>query len=300
MLSVLIPTYNYIALDLVKCIHKQLEEQNIVYEIICFDNGSNSEANTTNEEINNIQNCLFKTLEKDGGRSKVKNLLAKASKYAWLLFLDSDVLPVSKNFVKNYVEAANKGRAKVFYGGLKYHNDKPLKDKMLRWVYGKNREQISLKKRNFNPQNYFTAANFLIDRDIFERIRFDESLLEYGHEDTLFALELKKNKILINQIDNPVFHLGLDQNEFFLQKIKKSIENLNYLRQEGKISLEDNKLLKFNYIVKKMKMRVIFSLLFEKYSKNMEKNLFSEAPSLFIFDLYKIGYLCSINDESSR
>ena len=87
MLSILIPTYNYIALDLVKSLHTQLEEQNIVYELICFDNGSNSRANIENERINNIQNCYFSALKKDGGRSRVKNILAKKSIYPWLLFL---------------------------------------------------------------------------------------------------------------------------------------------------------------------------------------------------------------------
>ena len=298
MLSVLIPTYNYIALDLVKSLHTQLEEQNIAYEVICFDNGSNSGTNIENERISDIQNCHFTALKKDGGRSRVKNILAKKSIYPWLLFLDSDVLPVSSNFIKDYVKTIKAKKEKVFYGGLKYYDNKPSDNKMLRWIYGKEREEISLKKRNLDPQNYFTAANFLIDKNIFERIKFDESLLEYGHEDTLFALELKKRNIAIAQIHNPVYHLGLDKNEVFLEKIKKSIENLNYLQQQGKISSEDNKLLKINNYLKNMRMNSVFSFLFDKYSKTMELNLTSKSPSLLIFDLYKIGYLCSIGDRS--
>ena len=50
MLSVLIPTYNYIALDLVRSLHRQLEVQDIVYEVICFDNGSDSITNIENEK----------------------------------------------------------------------------------------------------------------------------------------------------------------------------------------------------------------------------------------------------------
>jgi len=296
MLTILIPTYNYIALDLVKSLYKQLEELSIVYEIICFDNGSDSISNIENEKINNIQYCYFTALKKDGGRSRVKNLLAKKSIYRWLLFLDSDVLPVSKNFIRNYVDAIKTKNEKVFYGGLKYYDNRPIDDNMLRWVYGKEREEISIKKRRINPQKYFTAANFLIEKNIFEKIKFDESLMEYGHEDTLFALELKKMEIAISQIDNPVFHLGLDKNEVFIEKIKKSIGNLNYLHQQGKIKLENNKLLKLNNILKKSKLTSILSFLFDRYSKKMELNLKSKAPSLFIFDLYKIGYLCSIMD----
>ena len=42
MLSVLIPTYNYNAVSLVKELHKQLLDSNIVFEIICIDDGSKS------------------------------------------------------------------------------------------------------------------------------------------------------------------------------------------------------------------------------------------------------------------
>lgn len=294
MLSIVIPTYNYIALDLVRSLHRQLEVQDIVYEVICFDNGSNSKTNIYNEEINKIENCHFMALKKDGGRSRIKNLLVEKSIYSWLLFLDADVLPVEKNFVQNYVDAIKTRNEKVFYGGLRYFDEKPTDDKMLRWVYGKDREEIPIKKRSLNPQKYFTAANFLIDKNIFNKIKFDENLLEYGHEDTLFALELKKRNIPIGQIDNPVYHLGLDKNEIFLEKIKKSIENLTYLQQQGKICLEDNKLLKVNENLKKTKISLVISFLFNKYSKKMETNLKSKSPSLFIFDLYRIGYVGSL------
>lgn len=300
MLSILIPTYNYIALDLVRSLHRQLEGQDIVYEVICFDNGSNSKVNIHNEEINKIENCHFMALKKDGGRSRIKNLLVEKSIYSWLLFLDSDVLPVEKNFVQNYVNATKTRNEKVFYGGLRYFDEKPADDKMLRWIYGKDREEIPIKKRNLNPQKYFTAANFLIDKNIFNKIKFDENLLEYGHEDTLFALELKKRNIPIGQIDNPVYHLGLDKNEIFLEKIKKSIENLTYLQQQGKIGLDDNKLLKVNNSLKKTKISLVISFLFDKYSKKMETNLKSKSPSLFIFDLYRIGYVSSLFDQGLK
>ena len=299
MLSVLIPTYNYIALDLIRSLHKQLEHQNIVYEIICFDNGSASKANIKNEEINKIENCHFKALRKDGGRSRIKNLLAEKSSYPWLLFLDSDVLPVAENFIESYIDATKTRNQKVYYGGLKYYDEKPADDKMLRWVYGRERDAVPIAKRSLKPQKYFTAANFLIDKNIFEKIKFDESLLEYGHEDTLFALELKKRNIPIAQIDNPVFHLGLDKSEIFLEKIKKSIDNLNYLCRKGKIEVDDIKLLKLNDRLNKIKISVAISFLFDKYFERMEINLNSKSPSLFIFDLYRIGYSCKTFDKQS-
>lgn len=297
MLSVLIPTYNYLVVSLVKSLHQQLLEQKIPFEIISFDNGSESKLNLKNEEINKINFCKFISLNKNGGRSKIRNLLAQNAKYDWLLFLDADVLPVSENFIKNYLETTNTNIQKVVYGGLKYDDIKPSKDKLLRWVYGKNREEIPLKTRKLNPSQHFSSANFLIDRTVFNKIQFDEELTEYGHEDTLLAISLKNKNIEIHQIDNPVFHLGLDVNKIFIEKSKKAIENLLYLQKQQKINSNEIKLLKSFENLKKIKLISIISFFYKKYSKKMEFNLNSNKPSLFIYDIYKIGYLCSIFEK---
>ncbi len=296
MLSVLIPTYNYNVVQLVEILHEQLKNQNILYEIICFDNASKSILNIKNESINKMESSYFISLEKDVGRSKIRNLLAQKSKYDWLLFLDADVFPVTEKFIENYLATIQNDK-KVVYGGLKYKDEKPENNKLLRWVYGKNREEISLEERKRKPNNHFSSANFLIHKNIFNRYNFDERLTEYGHEDTLLGLELVKNKITITQIDNPVYHLGLDESSLFLQKTKTAVENLIKLQKQGKISELDNKLLKRYSEFKKIKAIKLVAFLFEKNEKMMKRNLVSSNPSLFIFDLYKLGYLCTITSN---
>ena len=167
----------------------------------------------------------------------------------------------------------------------------------LRWVYGKSREEIPLHIREKNPQEYFTSANFLIKKDVFEQFKFDESLVEYGYEDTLLALDLKKNNILITQIDNPVYHLGIDKSEIFLSKTRDSVQNLRNLYLQNKVGSQDFKILKIFEKIKKYKMQRILKHGFQQFSKIMEKNLLSEKPSLMIYDLYKLGYLCSLQDN---
>lgn len=297
MLSVLIPTYNYNVVTLVKSLYDQLKQQNISFEIICFDNGSKSELNLKNEQINSLDFCVFIPLKNNGGRSKIRNLLAEKAKYKWLLFLDADVLPVSKNFIKNYLDSTKINNQNVIFGGLKYDNNKPSDDKMLRWVYGKDREEIPLKIRKLNSSIHFTSANFLIKKSVFQEIKFDESLVEYGHEDTLLAIDLKKKNTPIIQIDNPVYHLGLDENEQFIEKTKKSIENLLFLNNHKRIGVKENKLLKKVNEIKSVRMIHFFSTFFKLFSKKMETNLNSKTPSLFIYDLYKLGYICTISKK---
>lgn len=294
MLSILIPTYNNSIVSLVKSLHDQLKDQNISYEIICLDNNSRSEISTINAEINKYNFCIYELLNKDVGRSKIRNLLAEKSKYKWLLFLDADVLPVNNNFIEKYLKSVNDNVIKVIYGGLKYYDEKPNSDKLLRWVYGKKREEISLDQRLNTDEIHFSSANFLIDKTTFSKIKFDETLTKYGHEDTLLAIELRKENISITQMDNPVYHLGLDLNDLFIEKSRKAVENLMDLQKQNKISINDNRLLKsFNHLTK-TKTDYLMSLFFKKYAKKMEENLNSRKPSLLIYDIYRLGYLSDI------
>ncbi len=295
MLSVLIPTYNYSAVLLVKALQKQLLSQNVLFEIICFDDGSNGEENNKNNKINNLEFCQFKAFRKGLGRSKIRNLLAENAKYEWLLFLDSDVLPIEQVFIKNYFESVKKTPNKVFYGGLKYEDKKPSTKKILRWTYGKSREEISYNTRWQTNQNHFSSANFLISKELFNKIKFDETLTKYGYEDTLFAIELLANKSTIYQVDSPVYHLGLDDSDVFLGKTKRAIENLKYLHQEKKISNEDIKLLKSFNKVNSYGLNSLLSLFYKGYFNKMEDNLMSKKPSLLVYDIYKLSYLCSIS-----
>ncbi|RUA07419.1 MAG: glycosyltransferase family 2 protein [Flavobacteriia bacterium] len=293
MLSILIPTYNYSVLPLVRSLYIQLKKEGKLFEIICFDNSPKSDNNSDNIEINLIENCTYELLNGNGGRSRTRNLLAQKAKYDWLLFLDADVLPVTNDFISNYYDFINRDGSKVAFGGLKYQK-KPSKEKLLRWVYGKYREEIPLNERKKDPQQHFTSANFIIKKSLFERFRFDESLINYGYEDTLLALELTKKNIQISQIDNPVYHLGIDKSDLFLKKTKESVKNLYMLNKQDKIEIKDSQLLKTFGKIQKFKMNAVFRIIFKNFSRHMEKNLLSEKPSLFIFDLYKLGYLCSL------
>jgi glycosyltransferase involved in cell wall biosynthesis len=102
MLSILIPTFNYNAFSLVKEMHHQLTLEALDFEIICIDDASYSPLNIKNEEINTLSFSSFKSLERNVGRSAIRNLLADTAKYKWLLFLDVDVIPVKPSFIKNY------------------------------------------------------------------------------------------------------------------------------------------------------------------------------------------------------
>lgn len=295
MISVLIPIYNYNVSNLVSQIYNQLLKANITFEIICIDDASDKDI----QEYEFFKNPFikFEKLETNFGRSKIRNLLANKAKYEWLLFLDADVIPESENFINSYIENINKNSEKVFCGGIKYQNTAPSSNKLLRWFYGKKREEITSDKRLKNEYQYFFSANILINRTIFKTINFNELITKYGYEDVLFAHDLFLNSIRIIHINNPVLHLGIEETDVFLFKTKQAIENLNFLYNKKLIRSEFINLLKFYKKIKHIKLNSLFGFVFKCFSKYFEINLKSSKPSMVIFDFYKLSYFCYLESK---
>jgi GT2 family glycosyltransferase len=67
----------------------------------------------------------------------------------------------------------------------------------------------------------------LIHKSLFEKVKFNEDLAGYGHEDTFFGLELFGQGLIIRHIDNPLIHLGLESASDFLEKTATGIANLH-------------------------------------------------------------------------
>ena len=290
MLSVLIPTYNYDAFFLVKELHQQLILEQISFEILCFDDASNSDLNLINEKINTLPNTIFKTLPKNLGRSAIRNLLAKEAKYKWLLFLDADVYPKNKDFIKQYITKFKKTRT-VFCGGLLYEDTQQNKQ-LLRYKFGKKHEAIHVKKRRANAEKYFFTSNFLIEKAVFKTVCFEEKLIKYGREDLLFSLELMKKGYKIEHISNEVYHLGLDDNISFVAKTKKAMENLVFIDKEQFTASENITLLKFVNQLKKAKLNKTLGRFYAFFER-----LAIEKSSVFYLNCLKVCYLCYLKSS---
>src|SRR5690606_16653054 len=138
----------------------------------------------------------------------------------------------------------------------------------------------------------FTTNNFLIPKKIFNSIKFDESLVKYGHEDTLFGYELSQQNIIIHHINNPLIHVGLESAAVFLQKTEEGIKNLIQIIQTKKPEkkfYQEVKLLSYFLIIKAYRLNWLFNLLYQLLHQKIYKHLKNNAnPAIKYFDLYKI------------
>ena len=291
MLSILIPIYNRDCTELVKNLHDQGISEGIDFEIICLDDHSESSFLELNKGLGDLQHVHYEGLEKNIGRSCIRNLLAEKSKYESLLFIDCDMAVESRNFLKGYLDAVEGAGAIV--GGIAYGQEKPALEHLLRWTYGHERESNNKELRSKRPYASFMTGVFLIDKASFEAIKFDESISRYGHEDTLFGAELHRRNIAVKHIDNPLIHQGIESNADFIFKTEDAVKTLAELVSSGKMQ-NDVKLYRVYKTLRRFYLNRLFAKRFKNRKERWLENLYSESPDLKYFDMYRLGYLCTL------
>lgn len=292
MISILIPIYNFDASSLLVELDRQSKLVDEEIEIIVFDDHS-SKYIEENKKVTQEINSKYHYLKQNLGRGRTINRLANKSKFEYLLILDCDVLPKSNSFLSNYISEI-KNDTDVIYGGRKHEFSKNNRDK-LRWKYGYFKEDKTLNKRLRKPYLSVLTNNVVIKRTLFNSIRFNESIINYGHEDTLFAFELKKAKATITHIENPVIHKDIDDNLCFLNKTEMALENLKIIYTSNKIPPEEIQLLKTYEVLKKLKLKNIVTKVFLHFESHIKNRLSSKHNSVLLFNIYKLGYFCKIN-----
>ncbi len=288
MLSILIPVYNFNVVPLVEDLQVQALELGIAFEIICLDDGSQEAYKIPNRALSQIEEVIYQELPQNLGRAKIRNELAKLAVFDYLLFMDCDSKVVRSDYLKKYIDRVE--ARTLLYGGRVY-KDSPPKDKELvfHWKYGRTREQVAVEDRQKQAYHAFQTNNFLVPKSVFMDIRFDEKLVEYGHEDTLFGFELRNRNIPILHLDNPLEHIGLEAVDHFLRKTKKGVKNLLIIYRQN--AFIETKLLRVYQKITKLGLRYPLSYILGFFEKQMENHLKSENPNMKVFDLYKLALI---------
>lgn len=278
-LSILIPTYNHDWTPLAKELLRQ--KANLpthTIEIIVMDDCSTNET----PPINGVE---YIHLPQNVGRSKIRNLLAQQAKGTHLLFMDDDSFPADVDFLSQMTSQPWNG---VVVGGLQFRKTPDIGS--LRYKYGVSHEQKDVNQRNKAPYEAFISCAFLIERNAFNIVSFDESYYLYGHEDTKFGIDLKVANIPIHHINAPVYHDNTDTNEQFLHKTRLAIDSLMDHRETA---VQQSRLLRAYLKLSRIHIAWTFRLFFLCFNKLLQYNLTSNFPSITLYNLYKMGYLAT-------
>jgi GT2 family glycosyltransferase len=302
-ISLLIPVLDYDIIALVRSMKNAMGKVPEFCEIVIGDDGSSAEYHEKYLSLES-ENIKIISSPKNIGRAAIRNRLALEAKGDFLIFIDADVmLPgTAEAYILKWLSYMKNSR--VICGGTLYHDSAPGDpDKLLRWTYGKWREQKSAAERNKHPHAGFSTFNVMIEKSVFSKIRFNEELKQYGHEDTLLGYQLKKAGIGILHIDNGLMHEGLESNRDFLNKTKLGIENLSQLYDKVTDKRSFSETVLMLNIYNKLKLfglTRIMAAIFIKYRERMEIRLDSSNISLLLFAFYKMSMFCTYREIHTR
>lgn len=288
MFSILIPVYEFDVNELVQTLYNQCIKAGVDFEILCFDDGSGAAMRQVNRAIRNLDRVRYEELPQNIGRSAIRNALADAARYDYLLFMDNDSKVVRENYIRQYLDQLTPHR--LLCGGRCYAPTPPEATRFyLHWLYGAKREQIPFELRRQNPWHGFMTNNFVVPKALFQSIRFDENLTQYGHEDTLFGRELELRQIDILHLDNPLEHIGLEDTDTFLKKARIAVQNLYRLNRQYPDL--DTRLLRAFRTVKRYRLATFLLYALHDLQGILLANLRSKSPSLYVLDAYKLALL---------
>lgn len=302
-ISLLIPVCDYDIVALVHGMKSCIGRIPEFIEILIGDDGSIPEYKKK-----------YKALEGDGvriidspvniGRAAIRNKLALEAKGDYVLFIDADTMfpGTAESYIQKWIPVM--AVAKVACGGVIYHETPPGDpDKILRWKYGRKKDALKAAERNKHPYQKFSTFNVLFDRTIFSKLRFNEDLKQYGHEDTLMSYQLHKAGIGILHVDNSLLHEGLESNRDFLNKTKEGIENLSKLYDQvtDKLSFSSTvRMLQIYNILRIFRLTLILAGIYIRYRERMELKIDSSNPRLWLFRFYKVCLFCTYREIHGR
>lgn len=303
MISILIPVNDYDIIALVHSMRDGMVKVPEYCEILIGDDGSSPEFRNKFLQLEGSGVRVIVS-EKNIGRAAIRNRLAMEAKGDHLLFIDSDAMipGTAEAYLLKWLPMVN--TARVICGGTLYSETAPGDpDKILRWKYGRLREQRKASDRNKNPHSGFSSFNFLIDKSVFSKLRFNEELKQYGHEDTLLGYQLKKAEIGVLHIDNGLIHEGLESNKDFINKTKLGIENLSHLFDKVTDKRAFTSLVRMLRAYNRLnafRLTRILAGIYIHYRDRMEIRLDSADPSLRLFGLFRVSLFCTYREIHRR
>ena len=288
-------------------------QSSLGFEIIFADDGSaDIAAKRCNAAIAQLPFCQYIERPKNAGRSAIRNYLAQMAHHKHLLFLDGDVVIDRPNFVRTYL--AHRNDADVIIGTLHFSrmqvacdtaediigHTKRAKEETKKttepMLYNDNLKyryeqqflaKHPVKKRMQQPYASFRTTNFMVRRDLLLAYPFDETFHEYGYEDTLFGKQLKEHGATLIHLDNAATIADYEDNATFVAKTEESLRTLaahtHQLQGYSTLLQTANKL-------KSLHLLPLIAFVFGLFKGLLHKNLCSNSPSVFLFNVYKLGY----------
>lgn len=235
-LSIVMPVYkndpSRLLLALAQEINLAKPTQNL--ELVVVDDGSAMPelSQSISAHINTINApAKFISLTNNSGRANARNVLIANSSGDYLLFLDSDMLPDSQDFIANWLEFIKRTAPSIAYGGFSMLQANTAKEYDLARALAARIDCLNAEERTLRGPLAVATSNLLVRRDIMVAVPFDSDFVGWGWEDVDWALRANAANYSVVHIDIAATHLGIDMDKDLLLKFQKAGPNFRQITQ---------------------------------------------------------------------
>ena len=164
------------------------------------------------------------TLATNEGRSQGRNRLSTAARGGSYLFLDSDMRPDHRRFLKAWTDLVAAEDPAVAFGGFSLLQASTAPRFSVHRAMAERSECVPYIERAKQPEKYVYTSNLLVRRDVFEAETFDAGFTGWGWEDVDWAMRVSR-RFRVVHLDNAATHMGLDDVESLARKYEQSAPN---------------------------------------------------------------------------
>lgn len=225
--SVLIPFLRDDPSELLNLLDEEAASVDGAVEIVVLDDGTRDAALTARlaAQIKGMALPVrLITLPANEGRSIGRNRLASAARGGSLLFLDSDMRPDHRRFLRDWADLAAREDPAVAFGGFSLLQAPTDARFAVHRAMAAKSECVPYMERAKQPEKYVYTSNLLVRRDVFESEAFDPGFTGWGWEDVEWAMRVSR-RFRVVHLDNAATHMGLDTVAALAGKYEQSAPN---------------------------------------------------------------------------
>ena len=232
-ISVLIPFLRDDPAELLTLLDEEAASVGGAVEIVLLDDGTRDAALTARLTVQIKSMALpvrLITLSANEGRSIGRNRLASAARGGSLLFLDSDMRPDHRRFLRDWADLAAREDPAVAFGGFSLLQAPTDARFAVHRAMAARSECVPWMERARQPEKYVYTSNLLVRRDVFEAEAFDPGFTGWGWEDVEWAMRVSR-RFRVVHLDNAATHMGLDTVAALAGKYEQSAPNFARMAQ---------------------------------------------------------------------
>lgn len=225
--SVLIPFLRDDPAELLGLLDEEAASVDGAVEIVVLDDGTRDAALTDRLTAQVRAMALpvrLIILPANEGRSIGRNRLASAARGGSLLFLDSDMRPDHRRFLRDWADLAAREDPAVAFGGFSLLQAPTDARFAVHRAMAAKSECVPYTERAKQPEKYVYTSNLLVRRDVFEAEAFDPGFTGWGWEDVEWAMRVSR-RFRVVHLDNAATHMGLDTVAALAGKYEQSAPN---------------------------------------------------------------------------